>query len=239
MKTILKYLSGLTNAKRNFNRLINMSIGIKKIYCYRKLIMFSIPLLISLNSYSQGSGYLELNGFVLEQNRYLRNDLREVYSFLNGADIELFCNGKKVKQTISEKGGKFILKLELNKEYTLEVSKADYIKKTFEFNTMLPSNANNNRIYHYKFSVSLFNNNEEIDLSILDEEPVGKFSYSDRYKGFLFDYAQAIKVNKEVVKQEDIVNNKRNVIYKNEKEELRKERQLLKEERNENAFNNN
>lgn len=207
---------------------INIVKQIKDVIYYRKLIILTIPLLVSINSYSQNPGYLELNGFVLEQDRYLKNDLREVYSFLSGALVEVFCNGIKVSQTLSEDGGKFIIKLELNKEYTLEVSKADYIKKTFEFNTTLPPNANKNKVFHYKFSVSIYNYDEDVDLTILDQEPVGKFNYCERYKGFLFDYNQAITVHNKVVKQEDIVNNKRNEIQKQHKEQIVDELKVLK-----------
>ncbi|MBL0342089.1 MAG: hypothetical protein IPP71_14885 [Bacteroidetes bacterium] len=76
---------------------------------------------------AQGTGYLEVVGSVLQDSKGLE-----------GSDIFVMKGNEKVDQISTNAGGKFIVNLELNSNYSIIFSKSGNISKTVEVDTKVP-----------------------------------------------------------------------------------------------------
>ncbi len=97
------------------------------------------------------------------------------------ATVNLYDGNNKVKTIQTSSDGSFSLKLEMNKEYTVEVTKEGYVHKRIKFNTKIPDEEVG--IWVREFAIGLVKYCEGVDYSVLDE-PVDVIKYSVRQKDF-------------------------------------------------------
>ncbi len=149
-------------------------IFIKKI---RTVFLAVLLLAVSMNLVAQDplTGYVIVRGVVVEGR-----------DPLNRAVIKLFEGSKLVNEKTTMPNGKFMFKLNLNKEYLLSFSKYGYVKKKISFITDVPEEEEKNGIWEYKFSIELFEIIEGLDISILDK-PISKIKYYERSADFDYD----------------------------------------------------
>lgn len=100
---------------------------------------------------------------------------------MEGATVRLFENDSLKDSVITTVNGKFTFQLELNHEFVLEVSKQNYVKKTFNINTAIPEDIPGD--WECAFLVVLFQPCPNLDLSLL-KKPLFSLSYNNVTHGF-------------------------------------------------------
>ena len=128
------------------------------------------------------SGY-GINTQAQSGNRYLEIRARAEFELqpLPGATVTVYQGGSKVNSVKTGAGGLFSFKLDMNKLYTIEVSKEGYISKKINFDTSIPEDMGG--IWVREFAISVMRNCEGVDYSAL-KEPVDKIKYNARRKDF-------------------------------------------------------
>ncbi len=95
--------------------------------------------------------------------------------------IELYDGKTKIKTIQTASDGSFSFKLEMNKEYIVDVSKEGFVHKRIKFDTKIPDEELG--IWVREFAIGLVEYCEGVDYSVLDE-PVDVIQYSVRQKDF-------------------------------------------------------
>ena len=180
------------------------------------------------------------NIFSQELSRYLeiRGNAELKMKPVSKATIDLYEGSKKIKTVQTGSGGSFSFKLEMNKDYTVAVSKKGYVQKKIKFNTKIPDEQLG--IWVREFAIGLVEYCEGVDYSVLDE-PVDVIKYSVRKKDFESDKTFVYKMKSRlenlmididqchVDKYEDLLD-KADKLYKEKSyEEARKEYQAAQE----------
>ena len=105
---------------------------------------------------------------------------------LDGATIDVFENNSIIQQVVSDEYGEFIISLNLNSNFIIEIKKQDYVSKRFQINTATADNTEKDSKYFFDFVVSLFLSFDDPDLKLL-ENPIGIIQYDKNSHNFSFD----------------------------------------------------
>jgi tetratricopeptide (TPR) repeat protein len=157
----------------NLYKIKNAGLVLASIF-YFSMLVFSITYAQSPERYLQINGTAEL-------------DMKPV----SNAIITLYEDNKEINSVKTGSGGKFSFKLEMNKDYIVEVSKKGYISKRIRFITKIPDEETG--VWVREFAVGLVKYCEGINYSVLDE-PVDVIKYSVRRKDFDSDKTFVYKV---------------------------------------------
>lgn len=108
---------------------------------------------------------------------------------LGGAAVSIYKDGVFQEKIITGSDGKFLFKLDLNKNYILEASKPGHIPVKVELFTHLPSQKTINGTHaEFFIKMDIFEAVPYIDFSILDKPVAQVRYYKDKNK---FDYDRA------------------------------------------------
>jgi tetratricopeptide (TPR) repeat protein len=143
------------------------------------IFIFNLALLHKI--YSQDAErYLEING-TAELN------LKPV----SNAEITLYEEKSNIKSVKTGSSGRFSFKLDMNKDYTIEVSKEGYVSKKIRFITKIPDEVTG--IWVREFAIGLVKYCEGVNYSVLND-PVDVIKYSVRRQDFDSDKTFVYKV---------------------------------------------
>jgi hypothetical protein len=110
---------------------------------------------------------------------------------LSEAKVEVYQNGKLTKTSYTDSLGKYNLTQHLIQgNYKIRYSRKDHVSKYVEINTedMLLDSTSIGTGYPMPIDLSLFENDETIDFSILNVYPVGKARYDLRVQEIVWDF---------------------------------------------------
>ncbi len=143
--------------------------------------VFYLNLFVAGNTYAQSpERYLQINGTA-------ELDMKPV----SNAIVTLYEDNKEINSVKTGSGGQFSFKLEMNKDYIVEVSKKGYVSKRIRFITKIPDEETG--IWVREFAVGLVKYCEGINYTVLDE-PVDVIKYSVKRKDFDSDKTFVYKV---------------------------------------------
>ncbi|MGZ4116687.1 MAG: hypothetical protein ACXVPY_04375 [Bacteroidia bacterium] len=113
---------------------------------------------------------------------------------LDGAIVTLYKGSTQVQQITTTSNGRFEVKMELNGEYTLSMTKGGYITKKFYFNTKgVPDDRAKEEFGGQDIEVSLFqmpkDPNVVAQINSILSQPMAKFYYDDGIKEIEYDKA--------------------------------------------------
>jgi tetratricopeptide (TPR) repeat protein len=103
---------------------------------------------------------------------------------LSRATANLYEGQNKVKSVQTGSDGSFSFRLEMNKQYTIEVEKDGLVSKRISFNTTLPDEEKGT--WMNEFSIGLVKKCTGVDYSVL-KEPVDKISFDSKRREFVSD----------------------------------------------------
>ncbi|MGM0497141.1 MAG: hypothetical protein ACQESJ_04440 [Bacteroidota bacterium] len=116
---------------------------------------------------------------------------------LNDAQITLYQDSEEVENIRTGNDGEFSVDMEINKEYTVEFSKDEYVSKKIFVDANVPEDEEGT--WMVEFSVGLFKMYPDLDVSALDK-PITKILYNERENGFAYDYNYTEKMMAKVDK---------------------------------------
>lgn len=125
---------------------------------------------------AQENGVLELKGLVEE--------FTDDYEPLRGVKVSMKTGGEEVKNIKTDRDGIFDLEMEVNKDYTIEFSKEDYVSKKIFVDASVPEGEEGT--WTVEFSITLFKMYPGLDVSAL-EDPVTKIVFFENEGGFDYD----------------------------------------------------
>lgn len=159
-------------------------MSIKTILLFTSLILF-----LTVNT-SKAQGNLEVLGSVMLDGKGVE-----------GAEIKIKKGNEEVDKVVTSNGGKYILNLDLNAEYTIIFSKTGAISKSVMVDTKVPPSAVTT-VFSFKFKIDLFKQVEGVDAGDKLDKPVAKIGYSELYEDFDYDqkYSAARKSELEALK---------------------------------------
>ena len=121
-----------------------------------------------------------------ESERYL--EIRGISEFdmepLSRATINLYEGSNLIKTVNSGSDGTFSFKLDMNKQYTIEVTREGFISKRIVFNTRMPDEEKGT--WMNEFSIGLFKSCSGVNYDIL-KQPVDQVSFDARRREFISD----------------------------------------------------
>jgi tetratricopeptide (TPR) repeat protein len=145
------------------------------------LAVFIFSLALLHNSYSQDADrYLEIKGTA-------ELDMKPV----SNAVVTLYEGNSKIKSIKTGSSGMFSFKLDMNKDYTVEVAKEGYMAKRIRFITKIPDDVTG--AWVREFAVGLVKYCEGVNYSVLND-PVDVIQYSLRRQDFDSDKTFVYKV---------------------------------------------
>ncbi len=103
---------------------------------------------------------------------------------LSRATANLYEGSNKVKSVQTGSDGSFSFRLDMNKQYTIEVEKDGLVSKRISFNTSLPDEEKGT--WMNEFSIGLVKKCNGVDYSVLTE-PVDKISFDAKRREFVSD----------------------------------------------------
>jgi hypothetical protein len=103
---------------------------------------------------------------------------------LSKATANLYEGTNKIKSVQTGNDGSFSFKLEINKEYTVEIEKDGLVSKRISFNTTMPDEENGAWIS--EFSMGLIKYCEGVDYSVL-KNPVDKVKLDLQRRHYVSD----------------------------------------------------
>jgi tetratricopeptide (TPR) repeat protein len=143
------------------------------------IFIFNLVLVPSINS-QDAERYLQINGTAELNMKPVSN-----------AVITLYEENSKVNSVKTGSSGLFSFKLDMNKDYTVEVSKEGYVSKRIRFITNIPDDVTG--IWVREFAVGLVKYCEGVNYSVL-KDPVDVIKYSVRRQDFDSDKTFVYKV---------------------------------------------
>lgn len=145
------------------------------------LTIFVLNLILAGNVCSQdGDRYLQINGIAELNMKPVSN-----------AEVTLYEGNSKVKSIKTGSTGRFSFKLDMNKDYILEVAKDGYVEKKIRFITNIPDEVTG--AWVREFAVGLVKHCEGVNYSVL-KDPVDVIKYSVRRQDFDSDKTFVYKV---------------------------------------------
>ncbi len=117
---------------------------------------------------------------------------------LAGAFIKVFNEqGQIVAAFETSKKGKSLIRLPLNRRFSMEIGKAGFVSKRLEINTKVPPEKK--YVYSFPFDIDIFQEVKKLDVSVL-KKPVAKITYIAMDENFGYDMDYTNKVNTELKK---------------------------------------
>jgi tetratricopeptide (TPR) repeat protein len=107
------------------------------------------------------------------------------------ATINLYEGSTKVKTIQTDADGSFSFKLDVNKQYVIEVEKDGLISKRISFNTQMPDEEKG--VWMNEFSIGLMKQCSGVDYSVL-KEPVDRVSFDAKRREFISDKEYVAKM---------------------------------------------
>ena len=151
-----------------------------------KKFLFTFSLLVVfINGFSQ-EGVLTIKGAVEKGKEPLKD-----------AQITLYQGSTEVRTVRAGRDGEFSIDMEINKEYTVEFSKEEFVSKKIFVDATVPEGEGGT--WMVEFSVGLFKMYPGLDVSALDK-PITKILYNERENGFAYDYNYTEKMMAKVDK---------------------------------------
>ena len=137
----------------------------------RWLLLIAIYcIVLQYDIYAQTKTYFDLSGMVMYKNKPL-----------NGTIVRAYLNNIKRDSVYSTGNGRFRIKLDMNRDYTIEIKKVGYIPKKVLFSTKVPP-SKENKTWSYSLVINLNEMPAGFDLSKYNE-PVAKFRFSNANDG--------------------------------------------------------
>ena len=147
----------------------------------KNILVLSVLLFQLSNVFAQDKdSYLEIRG-TAEKNK----------GQVNGAVVNLYNGKTKVKSYTTGPDGIFNFKLELNKDYTVEVTKNGFITKKINFNTEVPDDVTG--VFISEFAMGLYETCDGVDVSAFDA-PVDMITFNKKQKQFESDKSYVSKM---------------------------------------------
>ena len=154
---------------------------------------------------------------VKAQNQYdVKGTVKKSRKRLEGAVVTLYKGSSQITQQTTNSTGRFDIKMDLNGEYTLTISKAGHITKKFYFNTKgVPDDRAKEEFGGQDIEVSIFEMPKDpgvvSQINSILSQPMAKFYYDDKIKEIDFDkaYSQSMldaldklnQIEKEAIKK--------------------------------------
>lgn len=137
--------------------------------------------------------YLEMKGNV----RIQKGDSKEELKPLDSAIITIYKGEIPTSEIMTNKKGKCVFKLSLDKVYRIEVSKHGFVTKSFEVNTKVPNEKK--AAYSFNFDIDIFEEVKGLDVSVL-QKPIAKVAYNLLQEQFAYDVSYTNRINLELKK---------------------------------------
>lgn len=138
--------------------------------------------------------YLEIKATV----RLSKGEEKEAESKpLDSVLITIFNGDIPYSEIWTNKKGKSIFKLPLDKNLTIQVSKKGFVTKSISVNTKVPFDDRD--AFNFSCDVDIFEEVEGLDVTIL-KSPIAKITYSTSLGSFQYDISYTNKVNVELKK---------------------------------------
>ncbi|MFW5793510.1 MAG: OmpA family protein [Bacteroidota bacterium] len=176
-------------------------------------VVFSILVLLfsiqDIKAQISRDGILEINGWLFDDND---NPIKK-------AKVVVFQDNSPVFEAKTNRRGKFIIELPIDKNYIAEFSYDGYATKKMSFNTLLPNEFDGFNVFYFEFIVELFPFSPGVDYALL-ESPIIEVAYLDDKEQFFFEEQEARPI---LAKVEDLKEQSYKML------ELRKDYDLLLE----------
>lgn len=130
------------------------------------------------------SGYIRAQEKVAERFLDVRGTSELNMEPLSRATANLYEGSAKVKSVQTGSDGSFSFRLDMNKQYTIEVEKNGLISKRISFNTTIPDEEKGT--WMNEFSIGLVKKCDGVDYAVLNE-PVDKVSFDIKRREFVSD----------------------------------------------------
>ncbi len=140
------------------------------------------------------------------QNLYdVKGTVKKSKKKTEGAVVTLFKGSSQVSQQTTTSSGRFEVKMEMNAEYTLTVTKAGCITKKFYFNTKgVPDDRAKEEFGGQDIEVSIFEMPKDpgvvAQINQILSQPMAKFYYDDKIKEIEYDKAYSQSMQDELAK---------------------------------------
>ena len=138
--------------------------------------------------------YFKMIGIIKEMNNY---ELKSHKNIENAEITILNEEHKVIGVTRSNKIGKCILKLPLNRQFVVMVSKKGWITKTIYVDTRLSNEKF--KQYYINYEIEMFEEIQGLDVSLL-KKPVAHIKYNNHLKWFDYDFKYTDQVNNKIRK---------------------------------------
>src|SRR6185436_14263759 len=169
---------------------------VNKFY-YKKALKFSAIIFVLLLSSArliaqESKGFLEVRGKVQQNGKGLE-----------GASLKIYKGNEPIDDILTNAGGRFILNLDYNYNYTLVFSKKGAITKSLLIDSKIPDEEKN-EIGFFEFKIDLFSILEDSIQDAMPAKPVAKISFDNRDGMFTYDekYSDARKGEFEQIKKD-------------------------------------
>jgi hypothetical protein len=180
-----------------FKKALSSAGRIYALHCLLLFSSFSVARPIIQNPedslFQNSKNYIELKG----QIKFLKGTQNEK-GFLDSAVISVHNESNTVVATyLSDRKGKTALRLPLNRQFTLHVSKRGFVTKIVEINTIVTAAGMKNHMF--AFDLEIFEKITGLDVSVL-QKPIAKVTYNTISNAFNYDYNYTGKINNELLR---------------------------------------
>lgn len=147
---------------------------------------------------------------VKAQNLYdVKGTVKKSRKKIEGALVTLYKGSAQISQQTTTSSGRFDVKMELNAEYTLTISKPGHISKKFYFNTRgIPDDRAKEEFGGQDIEVSIFEMPKDpgvvAQINAILSQPMAKFYYDDKIKEIEYDKAYSQSMLDELAKLNQI-----------------------------------
>ncbi|MBA3704558.1 MAG: hypothetical protein H0W84_01245 [Bacteroidetes bacterium] len=133
--------------------------------------------------------YLELKGNV-RQSKSITD--KEEIKAIDSALVTIYSDKILFSETITNKKGRCVFKIPLDKKFRVVVSKRGFTTKFFEVFTGVPMDKKNT--FTFSFDIDLFEEVKGLDISIL-QKPIAKITYNLIVEQFQYDIGYTSRIN--------------------------------------------
>jgi hypothetical protein len=135
---------------------------------------------------------LQLKGNI----KFLKDPDKDNKGSVDSATVSVFNEDTvKVATFYTDKKGKTIFKLPLNRRFTVHISKKGFVTKIIEVNTKVP--VSKMKDYEFEFDVGIFEEVKGLNVSVL-QRPIAKVNFNNFMSIFDYDYNYTGKINMEI-----------------------------------------
>ena len=151
-----------------------------------------LPDTVKVKSQTPGF-YVEMKGNV----RSSKANEKDEGKMLDSALVTIYSGNVPYSELWTNKKGKCMFKLPLDKLFRIEVSKTGYVTKFFEVNTKVP--ADKKDAFSFNFDIDIFAEVKNLDVSVL-QKPIAKVAYDVITEQFVYDVSYTSRINFELKK---------------------------------------